>query len=297
MSLRTQFSALEWLAIAVAVLGWGANFVAIRWAVSEIPVWTALSLRFLLVGLVLLPFIRWPKGQGRRLMLISVILVPGHFGLLFWASEITESMSAVALFVQLGAVFSVLLAWWLLKEPPGAQRLLGLLLAFSAMGVLFYEPNLMQSRNALGITLLSALCIGLYTVLLRWPGTPAINPFAVVGWSSLLGVPWLMVIATLLEHDQWQSLPQAGLSAWTGLAYTALVSSVLSHGAWAWLCQRHPLSQITPFVLITPIIAVFTSVLAFDESLSMRLFISAAILIIGLAIVFMAKPISPTNRH
>jgi len=53
------WKAFDFLALAIALLGWGGNFLAIRYAVLEIPSWTALSMRLCLVGVLLENY----KGQ------------------------------------------------------------------------------------------------------------------------------------------------------------------------------------------------------------------------------------------
>ena len=44
--------------------------------------------------------------------------------------------------------------------------------------------------------------------------------------------------------------------AWAGVAYSALIASVIGHGIFYWLVQRHPVSTITPYLLIAPVVAI-----------------------------------------
>lgn len=275
------------IALVVAVCGWGGNFIAIRYAVLELPVWTTLAIRFVLVGLVLVPFLRWPGKDFRWLIFTTLALAPGHFGLLFWASQVTTNVSAVSLFIQLGPAFSILFAWGMLGEVPGVRRITGLVLALIAVVILFYEPHLLQDHTALLIASGSATFMGIYTVMLRWPGV-TMRPLDVIGWSSILSAPLAIAIAVGLEGASPAMLSDISWSAWGGVLYAAFVASIASHGSWAWLCRRHPLSQVAPFSLVSPVVAILLATLLFNEPLTSRFVLAAGVLFIGLYILSQA---------
>lgn len=271
-------------ALAVAIWGWGGNFLAIRFAVLEIPSWTALAIRLCIAGLVLAPFLRLPRGQWKPLLLITVVLVPGHFGMLFLASELTTNVSVISLLTQLHPGFTLLFAWLMLGEKPGYRRVLGLVLAMLGMLVLFYDPNLLSAGSAMWVITIAAAFLGLYSVLLRAVGSE-LRPVDIIGWTALLGAPMVGLVAAVFEADQWGQLAEVSKTAWLSLLYAVVMGSLFGHIVWAWLCQRHPVGQVAPFSLLVPVVAVLLSVLLLDEELSWRMGISAAVLCSGLYLI------------
>lgn len=282
------WKSLDIIALIVAILGWGGNFLAIRYAVLEIPSWTALAMRLFLVSCLLAVFLRSPLAHLRHYLLISLVLVPGHFGLLFLASEMTTNVGAVSLFIQLNPAFALMFAWLLLGEKPGKRRIVGLLLAFSAMIILFYEPNLLGASYALLVAVLSAMFMGLYSVLLR-SMDPKIRPVDIIGWTAIFGTPMIAAIAWIVEGPILPLLSNVSSSGYLAVLYSTLVSSIISHGSWAWLCRRHPVAQVVPYTLLVPIVAVGLAAILLGEVVTLQMLVSAVVLCCGLFIIAKSK--------
>ena len=280
--------ALDFLALAVALLGWGGNFLAIRYAVLEIPSWTALTIRLCLVGVLLVVFLRNPVPHLKYYLWITLALVPGHFGLLFLASALTTNISAISLFIQLNPAFALLFAWILLRERPGRRRIIGLLMAFSAMIILYYEPNLLGASLALMVATLSAMFMGLYSVLLR--SMPRdIRPIDIIGWSAIFGAPMVGLIAYSVEGSPFTTLSNVTSQGYLAVLYSTIVSSIISHGCWAWLCRCHPVAQVVPYSLLVPIVTMSLAAFLFNEQITQQMMFAIAILCTGLLVIARSK--------
>lgn len=279
---------LDIIALAVVLIGWGGNFLAIRYAVLDIPSWTALTVRLVLVGGLLSFFLRSPKGHLKYYLTLSVVLVPGHFGLLFLASQLTTNISAISLFIQLNPAFALLFSWLLLKEAPGIRRIFGLALAFGAMIILFYEPNLLGVSGALIVAAISAMFMGLYSVLLR--SMPAqIRAIDIIGWTAIFGAPMVGAIAFAIDGSPAVTLANVTIQGYLAVLYSAVVASIIGHGLWAWLCRRHPVAQVVPFSLLVPIVAISLAAIILGESISLQMIVAAAVLCLGLFIIAKAR--------
>jgi len=279
---------LDFLALAVALLGWGGNFLAIRYAVLEIPSWTALSMRLCIVGILLAVFLRNPIPHLKYYLWITIALVPGHFGLLFLASQLTSNVSAISLFIQLNPAFALLFAWLVLREKPGRRRVIGLIMAFSAMLILYYEPNLLGASLALMVATASAMFMGLYSVLLRtMPNN--IRPIDIIGWTAIFGTPMVGLIAYYLEGSPLSTLDNVTSQGYLAIFYSTIVSSILSHGCWAWLCRRHPVAQVAPFSLLVPIVTLFLATALLGEQITQQMILAIAILCTGLLVIARSK--------
>jgi len=284
---------LEWntrdiVLLVTTIFGWGGNFLAIRYAVLEIPSWTALSLRLLIVGCLLLPFLNNPLPHFKHYLKLCLLLVPGNFGMLFLASALTNNVASISLYVQLSPAFAVLFAWFFLKENPGRRRIIGLLLALLAMLILFYEPNSMGLSWAIVAAIGAAMMMGVYSVMLRTIDE-GMRPIDIIGWTAIMGAPIIVSIAYIVEGFPIHLITQASYSAIGGILYTSLVASIICHGSWARLCRRHPLSQVAPYTLLVPIVAVGLSVMLLAEPLNLQMIVAAIVLSAGIYLIAKSK--------
>ncbi|WP_350333487.1 DMT family transporter [Coralliovum pocilloporae] len=280
----------DFAVLIVILFSWACNFVAIRFSVTDLSVTTTLLGRFCLVGILLSPFLKWPDWQTfRQLCLLTLVLVAGHFGFLFWALQETSSVAGIAVFVQLGPAFSVLMAWLLLGEIPGIRRIIGLGVGFSGIIILYYDPGLLSSQFALLLAVLCAFFLGCYNVLVKWcQGVNAVN---IIGWTSILGIP-IMALGTMLEGaSPVTEVQNASLTALIALCYTALIGSILGHGLWAWMLQKHPVSVLAPLTLAVPIITTLASAFATGEAITLRFVLASAVVLAGGWFILRSPPV------
>ncbi len=277
----------DYAVLSMIFILWALNYLAIKISVNDFPVWTALAIRFAIIVAILIPFVKFPKGQMRSLLLISAVLIPGHFGLLFWSIQNTDSVGAISVILQLGPAFSVLLAWIFFKDIPGIKRISGLFIGFIGIVILFYEPSFFDTVDALLAGVASAFFMGTYMVLVR--GKNQISPLAIICWSSVLGVPFSLTMALLFEAPIPKTLQSASVESWAGIVYAAIASSIIAHGSWAWMLRRQPISFLAPLTLIVPVLAVFATVSVFDEPLTLHMIIAGFIVLAGMGLITISK--------
>src|SRR5690606_1622941 len=84
---------------------------------------------------------------------------------------------------------------------------------------------------------------------------------------------------------QWQQLQSITWSGGAALAYTILGASILGHGGISFLYQRHPVSVISPYLLLTPLSGVLAAVIILGDELTLRMIVGGAIIFAGVAVV------------
>ncbi len=268
-------------AVAVPVL-WGYQFVAIKVGVREFPPLFFLALRFLAIALLLVPFVKRPtRQQFGPVAAISVFLGGLNFGLFYVGLGLgSGSLSAVA--YQLAPPFTVLLAWPLLAERPSLIASAGVVLAFVGVVVLAAGPGF--SGNALPLLLVvgAAFAFAVSNVLTKRYGP--FDPLMLMGWSSLLTVPQVLVMSLLLEYGQMASLATADGRGWLALAYTIFIGGIVGFGLWFWLIGRCSMGRVAPFGLLLPVFALMSSVLFLGERMTPKLIVGGLLAISGVAI-------------
>ena len=139
------------IALGTALL-WGFGFVTSKYGADHMPPLFFLALRFTLMALMLLWFVRPPSGRWLAVSLFALTMGAGHFGLFYVALNIGVEASTAAIIWLTQVPLSALLAGLVLRERPGWLALLGIAIAFGGAVLLVGEPR--HTGNAVGIALM-----------------------------------------------------------------------------------------------------------------------------------------------
>lgn len=272
------------LLVLVICLAWAGNFLTSALALREFPPFLFTALRLVLVALLLLPFLTRPApGQWPRLVAVALLNGALHFGLSFWALKLAGNLASPAIVMQSYIPMATLLAVWLLGERIGWRTSAGIAVSFLGVLVLGFDPVVLAAPSSLLLMLASAFLLALGTVLLR--GLRGFTPMSQQAWSALIGIAPLLLLSAWLESGQQAMLDGASWVAWAGVAYSALLASVLGHGLFYWLVQRHPVSTLMPYLLLTPVFAVALGVLFYGDRPGPRLLLGGAMVLGGVLVI------------
>ncbi len=120
---------LHFLLVVLVILIWGFNFAMVKIGLLDLPPLLLTSLRFLGVAVILVPFVKPPKGRFKDIIVISLVLGVAHFALMFNGLRGLDASTA-AISIQLQVPFASLLAAVFLKDKLGWRRALGMAIAF-----------------------------------------------------------------------------------------------------------------------------------------------------------------------
>jgi O-acetylserine/cysteine efflux transporter len=156
------------------------------------------------------------------------------------------------------------------------------MLAFIGVVVLAGEHG--SSANALALLLVigAAFSFAVSNVLTKRYGP--FDPFMLMGWSSLLTVPQVMLMSRVFENGQLASLVSADERGWLALAYTIFIGGIAGFGLWFWLIARCSIDRVAPFGLLLPVFALISSVLFLGERMTPKLIVGGLLAISGVAI-------------
>lgn len=288
------------LLILVICLVWAGNFLASAHALEEVPAFEYTALRMAILALVLAPFVKAPpKGQWPRLLAVALCNNVFHFGLSFWALKLAGDLSSVAIVMQSYVPMASLLAWAMLGERFGWRTGAAIAVSFTGVLVIGFDPTVIQQPASLLLMLVSAAFLALGTVLMR--RLVGLDMVSQQGWSSIIAVGPLLALSLLLEPGALAALPQASWVVWTGVLYSALLASLLGHGLYYVLVQRHPIAQLTPWLLLTPVLAVILGILFWGDRPGPQLWVGGAmvlggVLMIALRALARSRPLPPAKE-
>ena len=280
--------------VTVVCLAWAGNFLTSKLALLEFPPLLFTALRLCLLAVMLAPFIKAPaRGQWPRLAAVAICNGVLHFGLSFWSLSLSATLASPAIVMQSYVPMAALLAWWWLGERVHWKTGTAIGLSFVGVLVLGFDPTVLDSPAALLLMLVSAFFLAIGTVLMR--GLRGMDLFSQQGWTAVIGVAPLLLASWLIEPHPVEEIAAASWVAWLGVVYAALVASLLGHGIYYLLMQRHPVAQVTPYLLAAPLLATILGIVFLHDQVGPRLWIGGAlvlggVLAIALRNLAMARP-------
>lgn len=262
---------------------WGFNFVVSKIGVNQFPPLFFASMRFMLLGVVLLPWLKLRRGQMWMVLQIAVYIGALHFALMFTAIDLARDMSVIAIVVQLGTPISVLMAWLLLGETFRWRRGLGIALSFVGMIVMSFDPAVMSYGIAVGACLFAVVSMAYGQILIR--RIRDVDAMTMQAWIGAISGPVLLLLSLIFETGQIGAIHAADWTGWSAMVYSSIGVSLVGHSGAYYLLRNYPVAVVNPGLNLAPIFGVAFSILYFGEVLSNRVLFGAALTVIGVFIV------------
>lgn len=277
-------------------LVWAVNIVALKFAVDAAQPLTAVTLRYVIVLVVCLPWLRWLPGRMDTVLVTGIVAGALFMGLGALSFGLAENVSALAIAGQLGVPFSLLLAVGLYRERIRWPRITAVILSFAGVAVMGFDPAIMRESIALWLTIVASLAWAGGNLLFRkLAGVPVLTIHA---WLALVSVPVLAAATAVFEPGGLARAASLDLAIWGCLAYSALGASLLGHGGMSWLFQRYPVSVVSPLTLPTPLLSVGVAVLVFGTPITLQMVVGGILTLAGVAIITLrtaqARDLEPT---
>jgi drug/metabolite transporter (DMT)-like permease len=290
VSEHAEASTLQvWSALWVVYIVWGSTYLAIALMVETMPPLLAAGARFIAVGLIVLPILAVKRGLSVLRPTRAQLLSAGFVGLMLPGANAVISVAEQDVPSGLAALLVASIPLWviLLRRLSGdrmnARSLAAVLLGFVGVALVVKPEG--------GASIIGPLaCIG---AALMWAtgsfASPRIDlprdPLVSTGWQSLLG--GLAVFASGLiageggdiHPDQWST------RSLLGLAYLITFGSLLAFTAYAWLLQNAPISKVSTYAYVNPVVAIALGWLVLDEPITPLTLIGAGIIVASVALV------------
>ena len=271
------------LALLVVFI-WGTSFIAIKLGVEAMPPIFLTAMRFLFSAVPAIFFLSRPKIPVWILIAYGFALGVAMFSLMFIAIRLGLPISLASILAQMQVFFTILLAYFVFGEAPTRLQIIGAGIAFIGIVVFGYERAQSAPMLPFMLVLASALFWGVANVIGKKAGRVDMQAFIV--WASLSAPGPLLIISWLFEGQE-AVMAAVTHPTWAGvlsIAYLALAATVVAFGLWSNLLSRHPVSVVTPFALLIPIVGMACGVLFFNERLTPMLLVGSAIVFAGLLI-------------
>lgn len=279
---------LAWITICLV---WGTTYLAIRIGVADLPPMLFAGLRWIIAGILMTILLnlrgyRLPRlKELKHLAIVGILLLGIANGLVVVAEQWLPS--------GLTALILSTLPFWvvgleaLLPNGPKINWLIiaGLLLGTSGVVLIFAKDlNIALDINIL----LGGLC--LLGAVMAWSAGSIYWKYKKTDVKPLMGASVQMLIAGILqtalgfilgEQNNFY-LTQDGALA---LGYLILFGSIIGYVSYIYSITNLPLSLVSTYAYINPIIAILLGWYFLDEPLTITVFIAAGFILIGVALV------------
>lgn len=274
--------------VAVAVI-WGVNNIAAKIVLLHLPPLLSVGVRFLVVLIALIPWLRWPPRDRWPLLLLTLLCVgPVHFGVQYTGLSMAHQLAPMVVAMQLWAPASVIFAALVLRERVGVLRWTGVGIAFAGAASMNFDPAVFAEIVPLTIVASASALYGLGTVLVRKLGASH-NPWVLQAWTAMLAAPTMLSASAVFENARFAQALAAPWYVWVLVAFGGIGSSILASALLFRLVQRYEVSRTTPYLLLSPVISLVLSPLILGDHITVRILIGAAATLVGVLLVAIAE--------
>lgn len=274
------------LAYVAVVVIWATTPLGIQWSGAEAGFLFGVMARMVLGALVAIPVLRW---LGLRMVYTPRALWAYAAGSLaifggmlstYWAAQYLPSGMVSVLFGTAPFFTSLLAAWWLGERCLTLQWLVGLVVAFGGLALIFHDRISLEGVGGLAVLamLASALMHAASTVLVKKVQAPISGSVISVG-ALWLSAP-LYVAVWWIFDGHWPT--HAGLRTWGSIAYLAVFGSVVGFMLFFFALQHLPASLMGLITLMAPVLALWLGWVVQDEALPPQAMLGTALVLVGL---------------
>ncbi len=288
-----------WIALVALYIVWGSTYLAIRFSVETIPPFLHAALRFLISGAIL--YI-WRRVAGdpaptasnwKSTAIVGAALLLGGNGLVGWAEQSVPSGIAALMIATSPFWLTLFEALRSGGAKPTWQAILGLIVGFSGVFLLIGPAEFTgaeESFDSFGIILLllAPFFWSLGSIYAKNADMPK-STLLGTGMEMLSGAVALFIVSVFKGELNGFHIGLVSTRSWLGLAYLITFGSLIGFVSYGWLLHNAPISLMSTYAYVNPVVAVFLGNLLADEPLNGRILMAAAIIIGSVVVINSAR--------
>ena len=275
--------------LLTVVLLWSGNFTAMRFAVQSFHPLAFSSLRFALGAAAYALFVWWREGSLRiaRRDLGAVVLLAAIGIFLNQVAVIYAVQKAgaanVGMLMASAPIIAALLALALGHERIGARHVLGVAVAATGALLVLYGGGGVGGAPLIGwlLGLLTAATWATYSVLVR----PMLARYSAERLSAavlLIGSAMLIPVSLpQLATQDWSAPPR---NAWLALAYSLVLSLLVTNVLWFDGIHRVGAARATVFLYLEPFLVALVAMAVLSEYVSPAEWVGGGVILAGVLV-------------
>ncbi len=283
-----------WAAFAAVCLFWGTTYLGIKIALETVPPFLLGGMRFTLAGIVLALALRatgreWPDWRRAPVFLLVGFTMLGFGnGGVVWAEQFMAS-GLVAVLVASTPFWMVGIESLAGGEPLTLRTVTGLLVGFSGILLLVW-PDLAAALSQTtgwkwvgGLVATQLACIG-------WSIGSTVSKQRLKGTDPLVSAAFQMLAGGLVLLTVGALTGEFGRLTWSSRSLAAMVylffaGSLVGFVAYTYALAHLPMSVVSLYPYVNPVVAVVLGAWLLHEPLSWRIAVAVCAVLAGSAVV------------
>jgi drug/metabolite transporter (DMT)-like permease len=270
---------------------WGTTWMASKFGVMHMPALQMAGIRQLLGGTLYIIFFlargaSLPKGkEWIPIIVLSLLNFVLTNGLGTWGVRYISA--------GLGAIIAATFPLWIViidlfsgKSTPPTKAIIGLLLGFGGVCIIFYEHfhDFLNPDFRFGIIIsVIAAWSWAFGTLYTKKQAKQFNPYFSIGLQMFMAG----VIMNVAAEATGNSIPVANIpwQSWSAIVYLVTIGSVFSFIAYLYALQHLPTEQASIYAYINPVVAVVLGSLFFDEKMTVYIITGGLVALYGVYLI------------
>jgi drug/metabolite transporter (DMT)-like permease len=280
------------------VLIWGSSWASVRFLLEEYhsefgssnPFFIA-ALRYLLAGILILPValrhlkkITLKRQDIHSIFYYGLFLIALSNALVFWSQQHLPSSLCSIIFSLYPVMILVLSFFYVQEEKTHFLKVLGTLISFVGVSVLFFDPIILEQNisSIAFFTMVFAVFFAAFPSVLIRKNSIHLSVFILNSFGMLFGGIILLILAVFIEYPL--NLP-ASVSFWMVLAYLSVFASCYTLIAFFWLMRHIQITKLSLSAYLTPIVSLIIGVTYYHESLNIQSYTGMFLIFLGIFLI------------
>jgi drug/metabolite transporter (DMT)-like permease len=285
---------VPYIEVFLAVIAWGASFIATKIALEDISpisiVWLRFSIGIIILGIAVAfrkQFAFPNKSEWGYFAMLGFLGITFHQWLQSNGLQTSEA-GTTAWIVATTPVFMALLGWAILKEGLALIKIFGIGLA--ALGVLLVVTDGNLASISIGqfgapgdiLILISAFNWAVFSALSR-RGLRTYSASLMIFYVMMFG--WIFTSLLFIGGKNYVELPDLSFNGWMGVAFLGIFCSGLAYIAWYDALQALSTAETGVFLYIEPLVAVVVAFFILGEAITWASLAGGIIILFGVWLV------------
>jgi drug/metabolite transporter (DMT)-like permease len=288
-----------WSALWIVYVVWGSTYLAIAVTIQSLPPLISLGLRFLVAAALMAGWLAVRSGGARLRVaraefagaaLVGVLLLGVGIGIVTLAERFVPS-GVAALIVACVTVWVVLIRVVTGDHPP-LVTWLGVIIGLAGVAVLVLPGDQVQAVGGASAAERTVWSLAIVAGTFSWavgswlqPRIPTPrDPLVLTTYEMLVGGLVLTGLG-LLRGERFEQMLDGTTASYAAWLYLVTIGSLLAYTAYVWVVGHAPLSLVTTYAYVNPVVAVLLGFLILGEPLTAGVLLGGAIVVTGVALV------------
>lgn len=275
----------------LAVLFWGASFIATKFLLDELTPETIISMRLILAISLLMIIAVFQKRsfklnlKNHGYILVLAIIAVFHLWIQVTGLKFTTA-SNTGWIIGTAPIFMAILGLIFFKEKLNSLKVTGIVIATFGLFLLVGKGNitnidLIENKGDI-LVLSSAFTWGLYSM---------VNKKISLDYSPLMTILYLFIMMAIIiipftiSNSSFNSVINLSLVGWIAILFLGLLCSGVAYVIWAFALREMESAKVGAYLYFEPFVTVITAWIFLNEDITLLMIISGLIITAGVFLV------------